>query len=124
MLFRSRAHRYLEAGAEVIFVEAPVDLAQIEEVARRLPQPKLINMFLGGKTPLVPVDRLAALGYRIVIIPSDLQRAAVEAMQRTLEAIRADGHSAAMAERMVTFADREVLVGTPEYLELDRRYSV
>ncbi len=117
-----RAQRYIAAGADVAFVEAPTTEAQIEEIARRLPQPKLINMFQGGKTPLLPAARLGALGYRIVIIPSDLQRAAIFAMQATLEAIRRDGDSSAVAERMVTFADRELLIGTPDYLALDERY--
>ena len=72
-----RARVYAAAGADVIFVEAPVSIEQIETIARRVPQPKLINMFQGGKTPLVPVARLKALGYQIVIIPSDLQRAAI-----------------------------------------------
>ena len=115
-----RAGRYGEAGADVLFVEAPESEAQIEAIAERLPGPKLINMFQGGKTPLVPAGRLAELGYRIVIIPSDLQRAAVWAMQRTLEAIREDGSSAAQAERMITFNEREAIVGTAGYLDLGR----
>ncbi len=117
-----RVHRYMAAGADIAFVEAPTDEAQIEEIARRLPYPKLINMFQGGKTPLLPAARLGALGYRIVIIPSDLQRAAIFAMQATLEAIRRDGDSTAVAARMVSFADREVVIGTPDYLALDQRY--
>src|SRR5262245_9438519 len=56
-----RAHAYAAAGADVIFVEAPTSDAEIETIARRLPQPKLINMFQGGKTPLVPLARLRDL---------------------------------------------------------------
>jgi 2-methylisocitrate lyase-like PEP mutase family enzyme len=118
-----RAQAYAEAGADVIFVEAPVSEAQIETIARRVPHPKLINMFQGGKTPLVPLARLSELGYRIVIIPSDLQRAAIRAMEDVLLAIRRDGNSAAVADRMATFTDRETVVDTPAWLELDRRYS-
>jgi 2-methylisocitrate lyase-like PEP mutase family enzyme len=118
-----RAHAYAEAGADVLFVEAPVSETQIEAIARRLPQPKLINMFQGGKTPLVPLARLAALGYRVVIIPSDLQRAAIRAMQDVLAAIARDGNSAALADRMASFADREAVVDTTAYLDLDRRYA-
>jgi 2-methylisocitrate lyase-like PEP mutase family enzyme len=118
-----RSHAYAEAGADVIFVEAPVSEAQIEAIARKVPQPKLINMFQGGKTPLMPVGRLAQLGYRIVIIPSDLQRAAIRAMEDVLRAIRADGHSAAVADRMATFTDRETVVETAAWLEMDRRYA-
>ena len=118
-----RAQAYAEAGADVIFVEAPVSEAQIEAIARRVPHPKLINMFQGGKTPLVPLARLSELGYRIVIIPSDLQRAAIRAMEDVLLAIRRDGNSAAVADHMATFTDREAVVDTPAWLELDRRYS-
>ena len=118
-----RAHAYQAAGADVIFVEAPTTDAEIEEISRRVAAPKLINMFQGGKTPLVPVARLRELGYRIVIIPSDLQRAAIRAMEDTLAAISRDGNSAAVADRMASFKDRETAVDTPAWLELDRRYS-
>jgi 2-methylisocitrate lyase-like PEP mutase family enzyme len=115
-----RAHAYAEAGADVVFVEAPTSESQIETIARRLPVPKLLNMFEGGKTPFVPLARLRALGYRIVIIPSDLQRAAIHAMQDVLAAIRRDGSSRAVADRLVSFAEREAIVATAEYLRLDR----
>lgn len=118
-----RAHAYQEAGADVIFVEAPTTDAEIETIARRVQAPKLINMFQGGKTPLVPLARLRELGYRIVIIPSDLQRAAIRAMEDTLAAIARDGNSAAVADRMASFKDRETAVDTSSWLELDRRYS-
>jgi 2-methylisocitrate lyase-like PEP mutase family enzyme len=118
-----RAAAYVEAGADVIFVEAPVSEAEIVEVARRLPGFKLINMFQGGKTPLLPVGRLAEIGYHIVIIPSDLQRAALKAMQRALELIARDGSTAAMAADMASFHEREVAIGTAQYLERDRRYA-
>jgi 2-methylisocitrate lyase-like PEP mutase family enzyme len=117
-----RAHAYTAAGADVIFVEAPTTEAQIEAIARRVPGPKLINMFEGGKTPLVALDRLQALGFRIVIIPSDVQRAAIRAMQDALAAIKRDGNSRAVAERMATFTERETIVGTADYLTLDERY--
>jgi 2-methylisocitrate lyase-like PEP mutase family enzyme len=120
----ARAEAYLQAGADVAFVEAPESVEQIEAIAHRLKGPKLINMFQGGRTPLVPAARLAELGYRIVIIPSDLQRAAIFAMQAALAAIRRDGHSASLADRMVSFADRERIVDTAGYLALDRRYAV
>ena len=115
-----RARAYAAAGADVVFVEAPTTEAQIETIARRLPMPKLLNMFEGGKTPLVPLGRLHALGYRIVIIPSDLQRAAIRAMQDALAAIARDGNSRAVADRMASFAEREAIVGTADYLTLDR----
>ena len=119
-----RAHAYAAAGADVIFVEAPVSVEQIETIARRVPQPKLINMFQGGKTPLVPVAHLKALGYQIVIIPSDLQRAAIRAMDDVLAVLARDGSSAALADRMASFKDRESVVDTAAYLARDAEYGV
>src|SRR3546814_13922754 len=80
-------------------------------------------MFHGDKTPLVGSDRLGELGYSLVIIPSDTQRAAIKAMQETLAAIARDGHSGALQEHMVSFNDREEIIGTSAYLESDKRYS-
>ena len=115
----TRAERYLKAGADMIFVEAPETLAQIRAIADRLPGLKLINMFYGGKTPLVPLPDLAAMGYRLAIIPSDLQRAAIHAMQATLAAIKQTGDSSALAEQLTSFKERETIVQTQRYLALD-----
>jgi len=119
----ARAGRYAAAGADVLFVEAPRSLAEIERIARELPQPKLINMFQGGKTPLVPLETLKALGYKLVIIPSDLQRAAIRAMEETLAVIKAEGNSASITGRLASFETREAVVGLKDYLALEKRYS-
>ena len=118
-----RAAAYLDAGADMIFVEAPTSEAEIAAIARRLPGLKLINMFAGGKTPLLPVSKLEAFGYHAVIIPSDTQRAAIKAMQRVLAAIAHDGSAASMAGDMVSFKERELVIDTPAYIERDRRYA-
>ena len=118
-----RAAAYLEAGADVSFVEAPTSEAEIAEIAKRLPGWKLINMFEGGKTPLLPVARLQALGYQLVIIPSDTQRAAIKAMQRVLAAIARDGSAASMRGDMASFAEREAIVDTAAYLARGKEYA-
>jgi 2-methylisocitrate lyase-like PEP mutase family enzyme len=118
-----RASAYLEAGANMAFVEAPTSEAEIAEIAKRLPGWKLINMFEGGKTPLLPAERLQALGFNLVIIPSDTQRAAIKAMQRVLSAIASDGSSAAMRDDMVSFKEREAIIGTAAYLDRDKLYA-
>ena len=111
-----RANAYTEAGADMLFVEAPQTIGQIEEIARQVPAPKLINMFYSGKTPMVPTKDLQAMGYQLIIIPSDLQRAAITAMQEVLSVIRRDGNSGAIADGMMTFQEREQLVKTQEFL--------
>ena len=119
-----RAHAYMAAGADVIFVEAPTSVEQIERIAEMLPYPKLINMFAGGKTPLISAERLGELGYALVIIPSDLQRAALHAMQQTLTAIRRDGSSASVQDSMISFSDREEIIGTKDWLARDKAYAI
>jgi len=118
-----RCLAYVEAGADVAFLDAPTSEAQIEEIARRLPGWKLINMFHGGKTPLLPVSRLAELHFSVVIIPSDLQRAAIKAMQRTLAAIARDGSSASVLHDLAPFDEREALVDTGGFLARGKRYE-
>ncbi|WP_455913130.1 isocitrate lyase/PEP mutase family protein [Pseudomonas syringae] len=116
----NRAQRYVEAGADMIFVEAPQTTEQIREIAMRVPGHKLMNMFYGGKTPLMPIEELTSLGYQLVIIPSDLQRASIHAMQRTLAEIKRTGDSGALAKHLTTFKEREDIVQTNRYLSLDK----
>lgn len=111
-----RSHAYLDAGADVIFVEAPESVERIKAIAAAIPQPKPINMFAGGNTQLVPLERLRELGYRLIIIPSDLQRAVIASCQRTLEAITQHGDSSAVTGELATFAEREQIVRTTDYL--------
>ncbi|OGO91336.1 MAG: isocitrate lyase [Coxiella sp. RIFCSPHIGHO2_12_FULL_44_14] len=111
-----RANAYAEAGADVIFVEAPETLEQIQKISQQVTAPKLINMFYGGKTPLVPLDQLQQMGYLFVIIPSDLQRAAIYAMQKTLAAIKKDGDSKRLAPELTSFKEREKIIDTDGYL--------
>lgn len=112
----TRAKAYLSAGADMIFVEAPTSLEQIQQIAEAIPEPKLINMFYGGKTPLVPLNELESMGYQIVIIPSDCQRAAIKAIQNVLQVIKTEGDSASIQDQLVTFAERETIIGTKHYL--------
>jgi 2-methylisocitrate lyase-like PEP mutase family enzyme len=75
-----RANTYAAAGADVLFVEAPQSLAEIERIAREVTGPLLINRVLGGLTPDIPTERLAELGFKIAIHPSVPSRAAAQAM--------------------------------------------
>lgn len=114
----TRAKAYAASGADMLFVEAPTSRQQIEAIAQHIPQPKLINMFYGGKTPLIPRTDLEAMGYQVAIIPSDLQRAAIKAMQKTLDVIFEHGDSGSIASELATFKERETIIGTQRYLEL------
>ncbi len=113
-----RANAYTAAGADMIFIEAPETVEQIEAIAKQVKVPKLINMFHGGKTPLLSVARLQELGYSVVIIPSDLQRATIKAMQKTLAVIKEKGNSETIDAQLTSFAEREIIVKTKEYLAI------
>ncbi|HEY8530914.1 MAG TPA: isocitrate lyase/PEP mutase family protein [Limnochorda sp.] len=118
-----RGRLYAEAGADMVFVEAPRSEAELERISRELAGiPLLVNMFHGGKTPLVPAQRLEAMGYRLMIVPSDLQRAAAWAMQRAARLLRERGDTAPLAGEMAGFAERDAMVGLPEIQALERRY--
>src|SRR5579864_6553992 len=118
-----RARLYAEVGADLVFIEAPVSRDEIETIARSVSAPLLINMFGGGRTPLVPAHELARMGYRVMIVPSDLQRAAIKAMQLVAETLLRDGSSAAVRDQMASFADRERVVDLEAWSNLELRYA-
>ncbi len=115
-----RAKCYLDAGADMIFVEAPETVEQIEKIASTIAVPKVINMFYGGKTPLVSSEELEQMGYSIAIIPSDLQRAAMYAMRQTLKMIQAYGNSASIADSLMSFKEREEVIGTEKFIGISQ----
>jgi 2-methylisocitrate lyase-like PEP mutase family enzyme len=118
-----RANAYLEAGADVAFVEAPQSVDEIAAIPKAVKGPVLINIFEGGKTPVVPAQKLEAMGYRIGIYPSQTHRAAIRAAQDVLKILKEDGGDATRFEsRMATFADREVSVDTARWRALEQKY--
>lgn len=117
-----RMNAYLEAGADMGFVEAPQSLEQMAEIPRRLAGPALINIFEGGKTPPQPASALGAMGYRLGIYPSQTQRAAIRAVMDVLEALKHDGDLSGWEERLVSFQEREATVDTARWRELEARY--
>jgi 2-methylisocitrate lyase-like PEP mutase family enzyme len=117
----ARAGRYIEAGADVTFVEAPETLADLRAVPRRLKAPQLINMVLGGKTPIVDQSAAAEMGFSLVLYANAALQGAVHGMQTTLSALKKDG---ILAEDAVTsFAERQRLVGKPAFDALEARYA-
>ena len=117
-----RARRYADAGADVLFVEAPHSEEEVEQVASELAGlPLLFNWVEGGKTPAIPLERLAALGYSLVIFPVSALLSAARAMRATLGSLRATGTSAAASDagQLDDFADFVRFIGLPEINELE-----
>lgn len=117
-----RGKRYAEAGADMIFVEAPQSVDEIRKIADSISTPLLINMFKGGKTPLVPMNELETMGYRVAIVPSPLQLAAIYAMKELLRVLKKEGTIEPFSERMASFKERDEIVDLPKYQELERKF--
>ena len=116
-----RAGRYIEAGADVTFVEAPESLEDLKAVPRRLKAPQLVNMVLGGKTPIIDEKAAAEMGFSLVLYANAALQGAVHGMQSTLSALKEKG---VLDERAVTsFAERQRLVDKPAFDLLEARYA-
>jgi carboxyvinyl-carboxyphosphonate phosphorylmutase len=117
-----RGKRYAEAGADMIFVEAPQTEEEIRDLPSAISVPLMINMFKGGKTPLIPMDQLEAWGYRIAIVPSSLQLAAIKGMEQLLKILREKGTMESFSDGMVTFKERDQIVDHQKYQALERKF--
>jgi 2-methylisocitrate lyase-like PEP mutase family enzyme len=117
-----RVNAYLEAGADVGFVEAPQTVEELRIVGREVNGPALVNVFEGGKTPMLGAKDLEAMGFRLGIYPSQTHRAAIRAAQRVLAAMKRDGDTRAIEAELATFQDREDAVGTAQWRALEDKY--
>jgi 2-methylisocitrate lyase-like PEP mutase family enzyme len=117
-----RGEAAVGAGADVLFVEAPRDEAQVERVARAFDVPLLYNYAAGGRSPLLPFARLRALGYAIVILPVDTLLVATKAMAAYLAELRARDDARALGEQAMSFAEFNTLIGVADQLALAERY--
>jgi 2-methylisocitrate lyase-like PEP mutase family enzyme len=120
-----RARLYAEAGADVLFVEAPRSREQLAAVTRGLGglRPLLANMVEGGDTPLSGADDLGALGFKLVIFPGGVVRALARAAGDYYGSLRQHGTNEPFRERMFDFAALNALIGTPDMLALGARYE-
>jgi 2-methylisocitrate lyase-like PEP mutase family enzyme len=117
-----RVNAYLEAGADVGFVEAPQTVEELRIVGKSVRGPALVNVFEGGKTPMLGAKELEEMGFRLGIYPSQTHRAAIRAAQRVLIAMKRDGDTSAVEAELATFQDREDAVGTAAWRELEEKY--
>jgi 2-methylisocitrate lyase-like PEP mutase family enzyme len=117
-----RAHAFREAGADVGFIEAPVNAEQIAAIGR-LPWPQLINIVIGGKTPEQPNDELRRLGFAGVLYANTALQAAILGMQRALTHLKQNGQMANATDMLATFAERQRLVDIKSFQDMERRYK-
>lgn len=116
-----RANRYGETGADVCFIEAPESRQELEQIPRAVRYPLLVNMLTGGVTPILTVDELERLGYKIVVCPIESLLVAGAAIQRLIHALLTRGRAELPASEMLTFAQVKQLLGLDEVLNLRSR---
>jgi 2,3-dimethylmalate lyase len=120
-----RARRYREAGADVLFVEAPESEDEVAAVAKAFPDvPLLLNWAEGGKTPPLPRERLQELGYSLILFPLSALFLATRAMRESLVQIRTHGSPLPIMDRLTGFQEFLDIIGFPEIRELDRRFAL
>ena len=108
-------------GADACFVEAPGSVEQLAEIGRRTPGPRVANMIEGGKTPLLPKQQLAELGFQLILYPLTGLFGAAAAMHQLCTKPMTDGTSAGAEDQLMDFASFNELIGVEERLELVRR---
>jgi 2-methylisocitrate lyase-like PEP mutase family enzyme len=118
-----RASAYMEAGADITFVEAPETLDEMRRIPQLLAVPQIVNMVVGGKTPIVDASELSAMGFAIVLYANAALQGAILGMQNALRELKERGRLDERSAALVSFAERQRLVQKPLYDELERKYA-
>jgi 2-methylisocitrate lyase-like PEP mutase family enzyme len=119
-----RGHLYRDAGADVLFIEAPQSDAEIVTISKEFKNtPLLYNWAEGGKTPPLPLPRIAELGFRIVIFPVSTLLIATRAIREALIKLKDEGTPISLMNQMTTFGDFVDFIGLPEIRELEKQFT-
>lgn len=119
-----RGRAYYEAGADIIFIEAPQSMEDLKDIAAALPDvPLFANMIEGGKTPFLTGEELEKLGYKITVFPLSGLFAATQAMTACLRHLKEKGTTAGF-DNLVSFPEFEKIIEVPKYRELEQKFSV
>jgi 2-methylisocitrate lyase-like PEP mutase family enzyme len=118
-----RARAYQAAGADFLFIEAPLSKADLLAIPREVPGIHLCNMVIGGKTPLLPQAELAAAGYAVICYANAALQASMLAMQQVLAHLSAKGSIVGVEDRLMMFAERQKLVDADRYKALEKSYQ-
>jgi 2-methylisocitrate lyase-like PEP mutase family enzyme len=120
-----RAEAYAEAGADMLFIEAPRNDEELAGIAEhfRGRVPVMANMVEGGRTPIGDAAQLEKLGFSLVIFPGGTVRALTHALQAYFVTLKRDGTTAAFRDRMLEFEEFQAMIGTAEMLATGKRYD-
>jgi len=118
-----RAQKFAEAGADILFVEAVTKAEEVRALPQRLSKPQLMNMVIGGKTPIFNAEQLGELGYGIVLYANAALQGAVAGMQKALTVLKTEKEVQESSGLVAPFAERQRLVGKPAWDALEKRYT-
>jgi 2-methylisocitrate lyase-like PEP mutase family enzyme len=120
-----RAERYLEAGADVLFIEALRSVEDMKAATKRFAArvPLLANMVEGGKTPVLSATELEKIGFRIAIFPGATARRVAHAVEEMFQVLKQDGNTNRIRDAMYDFGHLNDMIGTPEMLALGKKYE-
>lgn len=117
-----RAHAFIECGADIVFVEAPRSREDIVRIAT-LPAPKMMNIVIGGKTPMMPVSELDALGFAIVLYANACLQITISSVQEMLLRLKTEGSLIGFENRLASFDERQAVLNMAHFTELEKRYA-
>jgi 2-methylisocitrate lyase-like PEP mutase family enzyme len=118
-----RAAAYREAGADVLFVEAPQNEEELRAIPRALPGPHLCNIVHGGKTPMLPREVLAEMGYGGILYANAALQAAMLSVSSTMRHLRQHGSLKGFEDQLMGFGQRQEVVDFARWSELGARYA-
>ncbi len=118
-----RARAYADAGADVLFVEAPRTIDELDAIGAITEAPTLVNVVEGGRTPQLPAADYQAMGFRIVLYPTAAVRVVARALGEFYQGLRTTGSSRDLADRMVGFDERDDITGKASYDEWGDRFG-
>ncbi len=112
-----------EAGADASFIEAPSSVEDLEAIGRRAPPPNVANMIEGGRTPVLPRDELARLGFHLILYPLAGLFASAQSLARTYAKVRQDGTTAGLDDQLMSFQEFNSLIGVEDKYRLAERFG-
>lgn len=119
----ARVEAAREAGADASFIEAPASEEHLEAIGRRSPAPNVANMIEGGNTPVLPKERLAELGFHLILYPLAGLFSAALAMRRIYEKLHSDGTTIGTEQELLTFDEFNELIGVNEKYAVAQRFG-
>ena len=117
-----RGRMYEEAGADIIFIESPQSEEELRIVGESFDRPTLANMVEGGKSPVLKVNELQGMGFKIAIFPITCLLVAAKAMQQAMETLKAEGTTQGLLDEMMGFEEFTDFIGFPEVRSFEAKY--